>query len=178
MKVPKKLLKQFVSSTKKNYQQHFKTLYVNESEGYLFFMPSGSQCLFMAFNGNSLPKQIDASAIKGIICKTIEVALPECGDMVDLSLGGLRCDEHDWALDAINFLSKFLDDNTSIAIPDTNLLSFSMLSDMTAFLKAALSETKASAINFNVSYIDTDKYVFKTKTSELEFLCVTAPAVI
>lgn len=175
MQVPKKLLKQLVSSTKKNYQEQFKSLYVNESEGYVMFMPSGYQCFFIAFNGSSLPERFYENAIKQITCKTLEAALPEFGDMVDLS--ELYSSGFYWEPTASKTFNTFLSSKKSLPIPTTDQLSYNLLTNMTSFLKAALTETKASAIKLNVSYIDTNKFAFKAKTSELEFLCITAPIV-
>ena len=174
MKVPKTLLAQFVSSVKENYFEQFKSLYVNESEGYIFFFASDYQCFVIAFNGNTLPQRIKEKSVKQITCDEIGAALSECGDMVDLSkfkgqethLGG-----------AISGLNLFLRMNKIASYPMRALINYKWLANVTAFLTSALTASETKEAYLNVSYLKECNYAFRAKTNELDFYCVTSPEV-
>lgn len=172
MKVLKTLLAQFVSSTKEHNFAELKSLYVNESEGYIFFFTSGYQCFFMAFNGNTLPLRIKEKSVKQITCDEIEAALSECGDMVDLSkfkgqethLGG-----------AISGLNLFLRMNKVASYPMSALINYKWLANATAFLTSVLTMSETKEAYLNISYLKECNYAFRAKTNELDFLCVVTP---
>lgn len=172
MQVPKTLLEQFVSSTKEHNFAEFKSLYVNESEGYIFFFTSGYQCFFMAFNGNTLPLRIKEKSVKQITCDEIEAVLSECEDMVDLSnfkskeayLGG-----------AISGLNLFLRMNKVASYPMSALINYKWLANVTSFLTSSLTMSETKEAYLNVFYLKECNYAFRAKTNELDFLCVVTP---
>ena len=174
MQVPKSLLEQLVSSTKDNYFEQFKSLYVNESEGYIFFFTSDYQCFVIAFNGNTLPRRIKEKFIKQITCDEIDAALSGCGDMVNLSnfeskeayLGG-----------AISGLNLFLRMNKVASYPMSALINYKWLANVTTFLTSALTASETKEAYLNVFYLKECNYAFRAKTNELDFLCVTSPEV-
>lgn len=174
MKVPKTLLEQFVSSAKENYSAQFinKSLYVNESEGYIFFFTSGYQCFFMAFNGNTLPLRIKESSVKQITCDEIETALSECGDMVDLSnfKGKEACLR--WAISGLNLFLKM---HKVASYPKNAQINYKWLANVTSFLTGVLAMYETKEACLNISYLEECNYAFRAKTNELDFLCVTTP---
>lgn len=172
MKVPKKLLKQFVSSVINNDAEQYRSLYVNESEGYIFFMLSGYQCFFIALNGNSLPKHMFEQSFPQITCDEIGAKLSRCGDMVDLS--EFESKETDLGLTRVAF-SLFLRMNKSSTYPKDDLINHEWLANVTTFLKSALTTSTDKKVCLNISYLEKGNYAFKAKTDELDFLCVTAP---
>ena len=173
MKVPKTLLEQFVSSAKENYSEQLnKSLYVNESEGYIFFFTSGYQCFFMAFNGNTLPLRIKEKAVKEITCDEIEAVLSECGDMVDISnfKGKEACLR--WAISGLNLFLKM---NKLTSYPMSALINYKWLANVTAFLTSVLAMSETKEAHLNISYLKECNYAFRAKTNELDFLCVVTP---
>lgn len=172
MQVPKTLLEQFVSSTKEHNFAVLKSLHVNESEGYIFFFASGYQCLFMAFNGNTLPLRIKEESVKQITCDEIEAALSECGDMVDLS--NFKGQETHLG-NIIPALNLFLKMNKATSYPMSALINYKWLANVTAFLTSVLAMSETKEAYLNISYLKECNYAFRAKTKELDFLCVVTP---
>ena len=168
MKVPKKILKQLVTCT----QEQFKSLYVNESEGYIFFFTSGYQCFFIAFNGGSLPLRIDEKLIKHITCDEIEAVLSECGDMVDLSNFKGKEAYLSWAISGLNLFLKM---NKVASYPMSALINYKWLANVTTFLTSVLDMSETKEAYLNISYLEECNYAFRAKTNEFDFLCVTTP---
>lgn len=172
MQVPKALLEQFVFCSKEHHFEQLKALYVNESEGYIFFFATGYQCFFIAFNGNTLPKRIEEKLVKQITCDELEASLSECGDMVDLS--NFKAKEACLGR-VISGLNLFLKMNKNAASSGCVLYHHKWLKKAVTFLTSILTVSEMNEAYLNISYLNDGNYAFRAKTNELDFYCVACP---